>query len=262
MNTVFHITHVKSGSQWVYQILEECTPTRIVKPRVKVAQFYEDPILPGKVYPTVYVPYDRFAPTFIPKVKPAPHVSAFQNWQNFVEGKAPWKAFVVVRDLRDTLISLYFSLKVSHEIISNNVANEHRVLSELSFEDGILHLFGAGNGKLIARIQTSWLEASKRGEARLFRYEDMIADEIGQYEQIMDYCEMDIPRARLHEIVTRCSFAKQTGRKPGQEDVSSHFRKGISGDWKNHFTEKISTEFKKQFGQVLIDMGYEENLEW
>ena len=66
MNTVFHITHVKSGSQWVYQILEECASPRIVKPRVKVAQFYEDPILPGKVYPTVYVPYDRFAPTFIP----------------------------------------------------------------------------------------------------------------------------------------------------------------------------------------------------
>ncbi len=124
--TVFHVTHVKSGSQWVYNILEGCAPGRIVKPRVKVAQFYEDAILPGMIYPTVYVSQPRFEATLRPQNHPsADHQidsPAYKNWRNFVELQLPIKVFFVMRDLRDTLVSLYFSLKVSHAIISDNVA--------------------------------------------------------------------------------------------------------------------------------------------
>ncbi len=65
--TVFHVTHWKAGSQWVYGILQACAPTRVVTPKVKVAHFYEDAILPGMIYPTVYAPYNRFDATLHPK---------------------------------------------------------------------------------------------------------------------------------------------------------------------------------------------------
>ena len=263
--TVFHITHVKSGSQWVYQILNECAPARIVKPRVQVAQFYEDAILPGMIYPTVYAPRDRFESTLWPSAKPEAESHAAQNWQNFVEQKLPVKTFVVIRDLRDTMISLYFSLKVSHAIISEKVAEGHRRLNEMDLEEGFLYLSGKSGGREMeyqAKIQLSWLPICRSGDALLVRYEDLIRDEFGQFEKIATHCELDVSSARLREIVGRNSFSSRAGRKPGEEDIASHYRKGISGDWQNHFSPQVAEEFKKNFGQVLIDTGYEKDLNW
>lgn len=263
--TVFHVTHVKSGSQWVYQILNECASDRIVKPRVRVAQFYEDPIQPGMIYPTVYAPRGRFESTLWPDAQPPADSPAAQNWQNFVQQKFPVKTFVVIRDLRDTMVSLYFSLKVSHAIISEKVAEGHRRLNEMDMEEGFLFLCANPASKEMpyqARIQSSWLPVCHRDEALLVRYEDLIADELGQFEKIVAYCEMDVSPAHLRSIVERNSFVSRAGRKPGEEDVASHYRKGISGDWQNYFTPQIKDEFKRKFGQVLIDTGYEKDLNW
>jgi lipopolysaccharide transport system ATP-binding protein len=263
--TVFHVTHVKSGSQWVYQILNECAPERIVKPRVKVAQFYEDAIQPGMIYPTVYAPRDRFESTLWPRTKPEADSTAAENWQNFVEKKFPVKTFVVIRDLRDTLVSLYFSLKVSHAIISDTVAEGHRRLNEMDLQEGFLYLCEKSDAREMeyqAKIQSSWLPICKRGDALLVRYEDLIADEIGLFEKIMAHCEIGIPVPQLREIVSRNSFLSRAGREPGEEDVASHYRKGISGDWRNYFTPQITQEFKKRFGQILIETGYEKDLNW
>jgi hypothetical protein len=266
--TIFHVTHVKSGSQWVYNILEDCDPGRIVKPMVKVAQFFEAPIQLGKIYPTVYVSHGMFESTLRPNTRPElvsgslNQSPALQNWKNFVEQKPPVKIFVVIRDLRDALVSLYFSLKVSHAIISNNVAEGHRKLNELDFEEGFLYLFGKNNGENMANMQRSWLPICEKGEALLMRYEDMIADEMGEFKKIINHCEISVPSRKLSEIVSRHSFISRAGRRPGEEDVVSHYRKGIAGDWENHFTDRIKEEFKLKFGQLLIDTGYEKDLNW
>ncbi|MFZ5855775.1 MAG: sulfotransferase domain-containing protein [Chloroflexota bacterium] len=241
--TVFHVTHWKAGSQWIYGVLQMCAPDRIVKPKVKVAHFYEDPILNGMIYPTVYVPHNRFV-------------------EKLSASDYPTKVFVVIRDLRDALTSLYFSLKVSHPLISDNVAEGHRKLNEMkSEEEGLLYVVDE-RGQASANIQHSWLAACKKGEALLLRYEDMIADEQQAFAKIIEYCQIDIPAKKLTEIVEGNSFTKRAGRKPGEEDVSSHYRKGVSGDWKNHFTDHIKAEFKQKFGQLLIDTGYEKDLNW
>lgn len=39
-------------------------------------------------------------------------------------------------------------------------------------------------------------------------------------------------------------------------------RKGIVGDWRSHFSHDDITLFKERFGQMLIDMGYESDMEW
>ncbi|HYZ05733.1 MAG TPA: sulfotransferase domain-containing protein, partial [Rubrobacter sp.] len=52
------------------------------------------------------------------------------------------------------------------------------------------------------------------------------------------------------------------GRTQGEEASSSFYRKGIAGDWKNHFTEKDRRVFKEEAGELLIQLGYEEDLDW
>jgi len=53
-----------------------------------------------------------------------------------------------------------------------------------------------------------------------------------------------------------------TGRRPGQEDIHAHQRKGIAGDWRNHFTTRVKEVFKQRYGHVLIATGYEPDLNW
>lgn len=267
--TVFHITHVKSGSQWVKAILSQAAPRRIVKTQVGLGQFFEEPLKPGAIYPALYVPRPRFDQTVFPEVnldaqsyRPSrSDGAAVWNWHHFTVRKEPIIKFVVLRDLRDTLISLYFSLKISHKIISENVAEGRDVLTHLDKEEGLLFLIRE-RLQASANIQRSWLRACREGDARLFRYEELIADEQAQFAQMIDYCQIDISPRKLQAIVEKNSFSKQAGRKPGQEDVSSHYRKGVAGDWRNHFTDRVCAEFKQKFGQLLVDTGYETSLDW
>jgi hypothetical protein len=267
--TVFHITHWKAGSQWVMGVLFACVANRIVRPKVGIAQFYEDPIVPGTVYPAVYVPRPHFQSTLFPELdldvetyQPSPSDGAeAKNWYNFVAKKMPVIKFLIIRDLRDAMVSLYFSLKVSHPVISENVAKGRQSLNEMDFEEGFIHLLDT-RAKNSVRIQHSWMPVCRKGDMLLIRYEDLIADEQTGFAKIIEYCQIDIPPAKLEDIVNENSFRKQAGRKPGDEDVSSHYRKGISGDWKNHCTDRIKAKFKEKFGQILIDTGYENDMDW
>jgi len=109
-----------------------------------------------------------------------------------------------------------------------------------------------------AAIQTSWIG----NDSLLIRYEDLLTDEHAVFEGIIDYCEIDVDRQGLHDIVADNSFEAVTGRQRGEEDVNAHQRKGIAGDWRNHLSDPVKEEFKTRFGQVLINTGYEKGLNW
>jgi lipopolysaccharide transport system ATP-binding protein len=236
--TIFHITHWKAGSQWVRKILEACVPDLIVTPQVYETQFLKDPLQAGRVYPTVYVTREQFHSVTLPQ---------------------PWKRFVVIRDLRDTLVSVYFSVKFSHQAIAEEIVKWRAVLDSVNEEDGLLYMLDEWLPRC-AVIQISWLD----GKETIWKYEDLLQNDHAIFEQILlDQCQLPVSRERFREVVEANQFEKlSAGRQRGTEDVKSHERKGISGDWKNHFTDKVKKEFKEKYGQLLIATGYESSLGW
>jgi hypothetical protein len=50
--------------------------------------------------------------------------------------------------------------------------------------------------------------------------------------------------------------AKTKGRKAGVEDTSSHYRKGVPGDWVNHFTPDHVEAFEERFPGLFERLGY------
>jgi hypothetical protein len=56
--------------------------------------------------------------------------------------------------------------------------------------------------------------------------------------------------------VQRASFRAVSGRSAGDEDLSSHLRKGIVGDWKNHFDGAALSRFEAVAGPLLQELGY------
>ena len=151
--TIFHVTHWKAGSQWVGGIMKDACRERIVKVRAGMFHVTEDPIVAGGVYSPVYLDYRRF-------------MGAVANEPSF-------RAFFVLRDLRDTLVSMYFSLKISHGVSKDTAVGEIRkTLNSLSFEEGLEHLMG-DQLNVVAGIQRSWLQSDQK----VFRYEDLIAND-------------------------------------------------------------------------------------
>jgi hypothetical protein len=236
--TIIHVTHWKAGSQWVRSVLEAACPGRIVPVAPDMSHLTRDPIIPGAVYTPAYVRHERLAPR--------------------LDDLSDCRLFLVVRDLRDTLVSWYYSLKVSHGTgTTPGVADFRARLTNLSAEDGLIDLIEHHLAN-IACVQTTWL-----GRAPLVvRYEDLLADEQGTFAAIARHCGLDVPDAHLRRIVAGNSFEARAGRPRGVEDVTSYRRKGVAGDWRNHFTPRVADAFRERFGQVLIDTGYERGLDW
>lgn len=237
--TLFHVTHWKSGSQWIHRILLKCVPeSKIVRPEVDEVQFLQRPLEDGKVYPTVYVTREQFYSTTLPRV---------------------WKRFVIIRDLRDTLVSGYFSIKFSHPAIDPRLAKWREVLQEMDEARGLIYLMDEWLPNS-AKIQESW----QRSDEPVYRYEDLLENDLEILENILlKDCQLPVDPALFRQIVLECRFEQMSGgRARGQEDVRAHERKGVAGDWRNHFDRQVTQAFKERFGTLLVETGYESDSNW
>jgi len=233
---LIHVTHQKAGSQWIRHILQAAFPERVVPPTLKSAHFLQEPVKQGKIYPTVYLSKEEFDQAQLPP---------------------KWYRFVVIRDLRDTLVSAYFSIKVSHPPMGS-IPIWRATLNQLSREKGLLWLLEHWL-PAIARIQFSWWRAGER----LLRYEDLLQHDVEIFKSVLiDEAGWPISPKHLEEIVVAHRFENLTGRKRGEEDVQAHARKGVAGDWRNYFTPRVKEVFKAYYGGLLVALGYERDLTW
>jgi Sulfotransferase domain len=236
--TVLHVTHWKAGSQWIHGILRGCVPERIVAPLVGDPQLLAQPVRPGMVYPTLYVSRWQFESVRLP---------------------ANARPFVVIRDLRDTLVSAYYSLLYSHPELHESIPRLRSRLRACSEEEGLLCVLDEWLDGC-ARIQASWLGAP----APIIRYEDLLEDDVGILTRVLlEECRLAVAPSRLRRAIEAHRFEALTGGRPrGSERVTAHERKGIAGDWRNHFTDHVKAEFKARFGQLLVATGYEADTTW
>lgn len=235
---LLHVTHWKAGSQWIREILQRLFPDRIVAPEVGESQFLQRPLQPQGVYPTLYL----------------------SRWQfESVPAGREFRRFVVVRDLRDTLVSMYFSFRNVHPILTPQQEAIRAVLQALPIESGLVYL----TERVLepcALIQRSWFEA---GEP-LFRYEDLLGDDIGELRRMLVlHGGQPVDEASLRRVAQECRFEARTGgRKRGLEDRTAHERKGVAGDWREHFTPRLRQAFGTRYGELVALLGYEQDPQW
>jgi hypothetical protein len=185
--TVFHVTHPKSGSQWIYKILSACTPNLIVRPELDMAQVTRRPIEANGVYPAVYLTRDEL---------------------DAVSSPGDARRFVVIRDLRDTLVSLYYSLKLSHPTIATAVVAERARLRSMTVDDGLIYLIDNWL-EYCSRIQQSWIDSGEH----VIRYEDLLDDDLAIFERVLIHdCGLPLEVERLREAGTGESLRTADGR--------------------------------------------------
>lgn len=184
------------------------------------------------------------------------------------------KCVYTARDGRDVMASMYFFLakRLPEGDNPRLTRRQRRNFPGLKNRDDIARNFTPFVEAQLRRPLASkvhWGEHVRcylecgRSDVPLVKYEDLFADTTSALTRAMEALTGEAPDAdRVRWAVEKYSFAKQTGRKAGQEDRKSFLRRGGSGDWRNHFTREAAEMFEAKCGDSLRALGYATDSAW
>ena len=280
----FHLTHHKCGTRWINSI---CSEVCLSLGKTWKSASNKD-LFNGNM--------DQFAR------KNGVHFLSYTNAAyEYVSTDPKLLGFHVIRDPRDILVSSYFSSLKTHSDSNWSELTEHRkqlqgaseeegLLLEMDFISDVFESLSKWNyedTRILEMKMEDLMLNNYREVFRIFSHLDLLKEEdqstsslkvqaVGLLRSAVNrlyfrsrglsgvhfYPDV-IPVLNLLAIVHRNRFeGKAGGRKPGDENRESHYRKGISGDWKNHFTFRIRDRFKEQYGDLLVNLGYAVSNDW
>jgi hypothetical protein len=166
-----------------------------------------------------------------------------------------YRAFYVLRDPQDVVVSWYFSIKNTHSIQGFNDRRRGRKrLRELSKTEGLYWTIDTLSDYGLFKAQMSWLDVDDPNVC-LFKYEDLTGPEqLGEMKNLFEHCTIRIPDAELRTLLRRHGYEAKEGREKGKEDRSSHRRKGVAGDWRNH--SSVEDHFFETVEVLPTELGY------
>ncbi|MGB5832307.1 MAG: sulfotransferase domain-containing protein [Thiohalocapsa sp.] len=203
--------------------------------------------------------------------------------------------FHIIRDPRDILVSSYFSHRNSHPTENWPELAEHSArLQRLDQTSGLVadmefctELTTNGFSVRPLTCMRDW--DYERKDIHELKYEEVILDPYGSFLDIFQFLQLLsddeigvhtlsshilrilrgrairnksgppplLPTWNILASVYDNRFARKTaGRRPGDEDPMSHYRKGVSGDWENYFTPELTARFNHLFGDILSRLSY------
>ncbi|HEX3699935.1 MAG TPA: sulfotransferase [Phenylobacterium sp.] len=88
------------------------------------------------------------------------------------------------------------------------------------------------------------------------RYRDLSEDPIGESARMLGFLGAPADPALLAEIAQATSFEALTGRRRGEEDGGSYFRKGIMEDWKSRLDPQAERAIRESCGELMRQKGF------
>jgi hypothetical protein len=180
----------------------------------------------------------------------------------------------IVRDGRDVLISERFRNFVEDSRFLNS--EDKRIIDALRL-DSATFLTGKRSiftESFIRRVAKNW--AANLGEieeeaTKLFgkkyhalRYEDLLHDPFGQMTHLWKFLgakgiDRSLARRVKNEMSSNPDEEWQAKRN---EDIASFLPKGQTGNWQRLFTVRDKAVFKEAAGEMLVEWGYEDSVNW
>ncbi len=154
------------------------------------------------------------------------------------------KVIHILRDGRAVFVSAWH----------HNVRARDEHIDRLGF-DGFLDLTAREWSERVLRAR----DTGRAWGERYFevRYEDLVADPGHWFGRTLAFLGADAGPAAVSACVEAASFEKLSkGRKAGQEDAASFFRKGVPDDWKQQLSPAQIERFVQLSGTTLAQLGY------
>jgi hypothetical protein len=136
------------------------------------------------------------------------------------------------------------------------------MLNELSLTEGMCYAVKILQERGLFPALHEWSKLAARDKnVLLVRFEDLIVNP-NIFKNLFAHCDIRMPKNKLQQLLENYSFDKLSGRKRGEEEKHSHYRKGTAGDWKNYFNPSLTAEFKNITGDLIMSLGYENSFDW
>lgn len=165
-----------------------------------------------------------------------------------------YKVILVTRDPRDILVSKYYSIGYNHPVpnrfgdkydgfMSSRVKARNSTIDEyvIAESDRVYETF--------SRYQTLLIDKYKN--IYLTTYEQMISDFEFFLTGLINYCELNVSREFIQSLLK-----EHEALKPKKENIYTHNRKGISGDYKQKLQPETIAYLNEKFDAVLKQYNY------
>jgi hypothetical protein len=184
-------------------------------------------------------------------------VGLYASYQHYLRIPKPesYKTFFVFRDPRDIVVSHYFASRSGAQR-----SNDPRYEKLIDPDDGISWMMDRLEEMGLFSALHSWATMPQEDpRVLLLRFEDLIGSrQFEVFKTLFVHCDIAVPDDVLQELLADHSFAILSGgRQPGEQDVTSHYRKGVAGDWRHCFTAAHVDKLKAITNDLVTLTGYE-----
>jgi len=165
--------------------------------------------------------------------------------------------YFIFRDPRDVVVSHVFYVT---EMESRHV--HHAYYQSLPNFDARLNISILGRTDVdvefpnIAERFAPYLDWLNHPEVLKIHFEDLINDRAATLTRIMDHFLTRAPLPATRQLILDSLESSINPTK------SPTFRSGKTGEWKKHFTDEHKKLFKHVAGDLLVNLGYEQNNDW
>ena len=175
------------------------------------------------------------------------------------------KVVVTYRDLRDVVIARYHRLVNFPKKINEPLFADYNMMKK---SDAIDHCIEVVSKNYI-RWKKGWEEISKKEPnfVLFIKFEDLILEPEKEFSKILSFYEINLGKKLIENIIENTKGKKDMISNINESKIlpwamSSNFRSGKIGNWKNEFSDDNLLKAKLLLGKSLIDQGYEKNLNW
>ena len=175
------------------------------------------------------------------------------------------KVIVTYRDLRDVALARY------HRLIKfpKKKGDPHYAdYSNMNKSDAINHSLDVVSKDFIKWIY-GWMDIYKNENkfVLLIKFENLILKSNIEFSRILEFYEINLDRRLINKILHNTEGKKDMVTNLNESrilpwELSSNFMSGKIGGCKEEFSKENISKAKKLLGNVLIELGYEDNLDW
>ncbi len=151
----------------------------------------------------------------------------------------------VVRDVRDCIVSAWF-----HNLRLNR---EEALSIGATLDEFAMLVVEVWRKTIEAKLAFSHQHPNA---IMTVRYEDLIAEPRLALRRSLDFLDVNASKSAIDFCLAGADFHALSGRKNGEENQTSFFRKGVVGDWRNHLSRRSHIEILRRCGDLMRQFGY------
>jgi hypothetical protein len=173
------------------------------------------------------------------------------------------RMLVLTRHPIDRLISQLALTRAQGGRLPNRTATPQQLARELllghwdgkPWEDGyVVEDYAATHNFYLRELVTDWLEFRT---CRMVAFEPLVARPVEVLAECLDFLQVPASSRSIEDATQSIRFETlSNGRKPGQVDALSHYRRGIPGEWRSVFSADDIRLLRPKYAEAFASAGY------